>query len=145
MEPTINTLRKIKMTERLSNPTLATAAETILDIALKKAKANQVEATDQDAMDAVKKLAKEAEGDIKLIEDNGGDATKWKESLLLYRQFLPAQLSEEETLAEINRILSSLPEDQRTKKAQGLVMKELKKNNSVNMTIASGLLNKMLV
>ncbi len=103
---------------------------------------------DDDAMvtDVLQKMAKQRRESITMFEDGGRTelAEKEKFELSVIEEFLPAQLSEEETAAIIDGIKAELGAD--SMKDMGRVMGELKKRHGqeIDMSKASALVKAAL-
>jgi uncharacterized protein YqeY len=139
---TIKELNKEKLLIRAADPERASALGMIIDGAQKAAKSDQREVEDKDLVNSVKKLIKETEKAMELIESKGGDATKWKQELVIYKQYLPKQRSEDQTREIINLIIPATGGD---KKSRGKIMAQLKEDSSIDMSIASKILDEVLV
>ena len=103
---------------------------------------------DDDAMvtDVLQKMAKQRRESIKMYEDGGRDelAAIEKYELAAIEEFMPAQLSDDETKAAIDAIKGELGAD--SLKDMGKVMAELKARHGANldMSKASGLVKAAL-
>ncbi|MEM8918841.1 MAG: GatB/YqeY domain-containing protein [Pseudomonadota bacterium] len=103
---------------------------------------------DDDAMvtDVLQKMAKQRRESISMYEEGGRTelAEQEKYELSVIEEFLPAQLSEEETAALIDGIKTELGAD--SMKDMGRVMGELKKRHGteIDMGKASGLVKAAL-
>ncbi len=139
---TVKELNKEKLLIRASDPERADALGMIIDGAQKAAKSQMREVEEKDLVSSVKKLIKETEKAAELIESKGGDATKWKQELVLYKQYLPKQRSEEQTREIISLIIPATGGD---KKSRGKIISQLKEDVSVDMSIASKILDEILV
>jgi uncharacterized protein YqeY len=137
-------LQQEKLRLRISNPDRAAVAEMIVDVAQKAAKTASRAVVDDDLTDAVKKLIRENEKAIVLIESKNGDATKWKTELAILTSMLPPQMPEAQLIDLLKKIIDSLPEDQRNKKNQGVIMKQMKEYKNVDMGMVSKLLSTLL-
>ncbi|ATW05637.1 aspartyl-tRNA amidotransferase [Sphingopyxis sp. BSNA05] len=105
-------------------------------------------AVDDDAMvtDVLQKMAKQRRESIAMFESGGRTelAAAEKQELAVIEEFLPAQLSEEETAALIAGIKTELGAD--SMKDMGRVMGELKKRHGteIDMSKASALVKAAL-
>ncbi|VWX56849.1 GatB/YqeY domain-containing protein [Sphingorhabdus sp. 109] len=105
-------------------------------------------AADDDAMvtDVLQKMAKQRRESIAMFESGGRTelAAAEKQELAVIEEFLPAQLSEEETAALIAGIKTELGAD--SMKDMGRVMGELKKRHGteIDMSQASALVKAAL-
>ena len=103
---------------------------------------------DDDSMvtDVLQKMAKQRRESIAMYEEGGRTelAEQEKFELSVIEEFLPAQLSEEETAAIIDRIKAELGAD--SMKDMGRVMGELKKRHGqeIDMSKASALVKAAL-
>ena len=103
---------------------------------------------DDDAMvtDVLMKMAKQRRESIEMYEDGGRTelAEKEKSELAVIEEFLPKQMSEEETRAAIAQIKTDLGAD--GMKDMGRVMGELKARHgaTLDMSKASGLVKEAL-
>lgn len=114
---------------------------------LANAKKDNREVTDQDIIKSAKSLIKKNEQVIAdLIKRNAtGPVAKLECELEILKEFLPKQMTENEIISEVDKILSDMPEEERIRKNQGTIMKELKKfGDSINMGIASKYVASML-
>jgi len=137
-------LQKEKLVIRLSNPVKASVIEMIIDMAQKIAKEDNREVTEADFITSVKRNVKTTIGAIDLIKSKHGDATKWEQELAYMMEFMPPQLSANDTIVEVNRYVNSLPEGERTKRNMGKIMAELKKNPSYDLTAVTMFLREVL-
>ena len=103
---------------------------------------------DDDVMvtDVLQKMAKQRRESIEMFESGGRDelAKAEKMELTVIEEFLPAQLSEEDTAALIERIKTELGAE--SMKDMGRVMAELKSRHGteIDMSKASGLVKAAL-
>jgi uncharacterized protein YqeY len=101
---------------------------------------------DELVTDVLMKMAKQRKESIAMYEDGGRQelADKEKAELAVIEEFLPTQMSEEETRAAIAQIKSDLGAD--GMKDMGHVMAELKARHgaTLDMTKASGLVKESL-
>ncbi len=141
---TIAELKRDKIILRTSDPLRASVCETIVDTAFKLAKAENREVTDSDITPAIKKQIKQNEGAIELIKTNGGDASKWEAELAMLKEYLPLQMTEEETRVKVMEALATIPEAERTKKAMGRIIGMMKQFDNIDMSVVSKILGKEL-
>ena len=107
--------------------------------ALAMAKKETRELTDEDVVKCAKTLIKRNKQAIADVKRGNGDPTKLiGENTILYG-YLPVQKTEEEIKNIIDEILSDVPEEGRSRKIQGKVMKQLKNEHgdSIDMGIAA--------
>ena len=138
------TSMKAKDKERTAAPRLIGAKIKDRDIELRTADSKP----DDDAMvtDALMKMAKQRRESIEMYEDGGRTelAEKEKAELAVIEEFLPQQMSEDETRAAITQIKADLGAE--GMKDMGRVMGELKARHgaTLDMSKASGLVKEAL-
>ena len=141
MEVTLQKLRRDKITLRSTDPDRASVCEIIVDTAYKTAKQENREPTDNDIIPSIKKQLKQLENAYDLIVANKGDASSWKTTIDILKEYLPSQKSEGETLDIINRILLSFPKEERTNKIRGKIISQVKSDPTIDMKIVSSYLD----
>lgn len=139
---TLKELNKEKLLIRATDPERASAIGMIIDGAQKIAKPELREVSVDDLVNSVKKLIKETEKAADLIDSKGGDSSKWRQELIVYKKFLPTQKSESQTREIINLIIPATGGD---KKSRGKIMAQLKQDSSIDMSVASKILDEVLV
>ena len=113
--------------------------------AKKIAKEAQREVTEADLITTARRQLKETENAITLIRQGGGATADYEAELPVLRGFLPASLDEATIAAHVDRIIESLPAEERNKKSMGKIMALLKEVEGMDMKVASGFLGKKLV
>lgn len=141
---TITELLKERMLIRATDPDRSNVILMVVDGAKKLAKEEGREAEPKDILASVKSQIKQTEKAIAQVKEKGGDAGQAEKELAILKTFLPAGLSEDQTKAEIEKILAALPEADRIKKNQGKIMGQLKAIENLDMGVASKLLANML-
>lgn len=141
---TLAELKKDKITLRTSDPERSAVCEMIVDGATKIAKNEVREVTDKDIVTAIKREIKQTSEAIELIKQKNGDTSKQEKELALLNEYLPPQMTEEETKAKIMEVLKDIPEDQRVRKMQGRIMGALKQYDNIDMSLVSKLLQEIL-
>jgi len=103
------------------------------------------ETTTEDIMLALQRQIKQTKDVINTINENGRDASKDEKEVQILMTYLPQQMSEEEVTELVNKIVSEIPEADRTPKARGRVMGALKEYKDVlDMKFAGGIAGKLL-
>lgn len=141
---TLAEFKKDKITLRTSDPERSAVCEMIVDGATKIAKAEIRDVTEKDIITAIRREIKQTTEAIELIKEKNGDASKQEKDLALLNEYLPPQMSEEETKAKIMELLKDIPEDQRVRKMQGKIMGALKQYNNIDMAMVSKILQGIL-
>jgi|GEM_PF-6088999 len=141
---TLAEFKKDKITLRASDPERSAVCEMIVDGATKIAKAEIRDVTEKDIITAIRREIKQTTEAIELIKEKNGDASKQEKDLALLNEYLPPQMSEEETKAKIMELLKDIPEDQRVRKMQGKIMGALKQYNNIDMAMVSKILQGIL-
>ncbi len=137
----IDELLKEKIKIRLDNPTRSSMLGVIVDNAKKLAKAQMRDATDDDIGTAAKKMKNET---LKAIEDykkGNGDYSHLEKELVILEEFIPRGMTEEQIITEVERVVSSLSQDQRILKN---IMPLLKQVPGIDMKTAKAYLDKSL-
>lgn len=135
----IDELLKEKIKIRAENPVRSSMLGMIVDNAKKLAKSQLRDAADDDIGTAAKKMKNET---LKAIEDykkGNGDYSHLVKEIAILEEFIPAGMTEEQVIAEVERVMSSLPEDQRIPK---VMMPLLKQIPGIDMKVANAYLNK---
>jgi len=130
---TILELKKLMMKAKKEDKTKANALMMLVDNAQKIAKQKQKEVSENDIIEAAKKLVKMTKESI----EAGMEETK--KELEIYESFLPKMLSEEEIEKLIKQIINK-----KQPKNIGEIMRELKGRQDIDMKIASQLARKLL-
>lgn len=141
---TLAEFKKDKITLRTSDPERSAVCEMIVDGATKIAKAEIRDVTEKDIITAIRREIKQTTEAIELIKEKNGDASKQEKDLALLNEYLPPQMSEEETKAKIMELLKDIPEDQRVRKMQGKIMGALKQYDNIDMAMVSKILQGIL-
>jgi hypothetical protein len=139
-------LRSMKLKERISDPDSAEIAELILDTVTKEAKAKLTEARDSDIPIVVKKLVRETEKDIDLINSHSGDPTKWVQKLEILKKFMPAEQpkwDEARTEKFLTEVINQ-SEGIYSPGTKGKLMGYLKQFPEIDMALAAKIVNRIL-
>ena len=137
-------LEKLKKAKIAAMKEKNVTAKLILSLlhsdALSMAKKETREVAEDDIIASAKSLIKknkQAIADAK--EHTGKDLPEIEKEIEILMEFLPEQLSEDEMKTTVDYLISKIPEDERTRRAQGGIMKSLKEKygNSIDMGIAS--------
>jgi uncharacterized protein YqeY len=137
----LNKLKKNKITAMKEKNVVAKQILSLLHSdALSMAKKEMREVTENDIVASAKSLIKknkQAISDAK--EHTGKDLPDIEKEIDILMGFLPEQISEDEMKTTIDSLLSEIPEEDRTRRAQGGIMKalKLKYGNSIDMGLAS--------
>lgn len=101
---------------------------------------------DEVCLRVLKKLVKQHEDSITQFTENGRQdlAGKEKMELQALQSFLPEMLNREQTMALVEQTIEDCG-IARTKKSMGILMKQLKAMDNVDMKTASQCLNEILV
>lgn len=101
---------------------------------------------DEACLKVLKKLVKQHEDSITQFTENGRQdlAGKEKMELQALQSFLPEMLNREQTMALVEQTIEDCG-IARTKKSMGILMKQLKAMDNVDMKTASQCLNEILV
>lgn len=101
---------------RMLDPDRYTMLTMILDGASKLAKTRREEVSSLDLLTSVRSLISSTSGAIELIHSKGTDASEYEKQLVLYKEFLGPQLSEEEVKNRLEVFLGFLVPEERTRK-----------------------------
>ena len=129
---TIVELKKQMMKAKKEDKTKANALMMLVDTAQKIAKQKQKEVSEQDIIDAAKKLVKMTKESIEAGMEEA------KKELKVYEEFLPKMLSIEETKKVIEEIIKNGADN------IGKVMQQLKNRNDIDKKIASQIAKEQL-
>ena len=95
--------------------------------------------TDEDIVNSAKTIIKRNKQAIADVEKGHGDHSALNTEIEILLKFLPAQKSEEEIKAIIDKIIDLIPTEERIRKIQGKIMKQIKDEygNAIDMAIAA--------
>ena len=140
----ISELTKEAMVIRNSDPVRSKVLKMLVGDAKKVAKEENREATEADLLATARRQVKETENAIGLIKQGGGDTAEYEAELVILRTFLPPVLDEAAITSAVDRVLESLPAEERNKKSMGRIMGLLKEIEGMDMKVASACLGKKL-
>jgi uncharacterized protein YqeY len=136
----IKKLQKAKIEAMKSKDAVAKKLLSLLHSdALVMAKNDMRELTDDDILKCAKSLIKRNKQAIVDVLKGHGDISDLNTEIEILYGFLPAQKTEDEIKTIVDDILVDIPEEERTRKVQGKIMKQLvtEYGDSVDMGIAS--------
>ena len=149
-------LQKEKILIRQEDPIRYNVLTMILSGASALAKKDNRQVDEQDLVSAVKTEIRDSEKAIELIESKGGDASKQKAELAIYKSFMPAMLTEEQLkpiVEEWLRAFASSFAGEISKKNLGRLLGEFKSTfpyrsdlhvDSVDMKLVSKILSQLV-
>ena len=136
----IKKLQKAKIEAMKSKDAVAKKLLSLLHSdALVMAKKDMRKLTDDDILKCAKSLIKRNKQAIVDVLKGHGDISDLNTEIEILYGFLPAQKTEDEIKTIVDDILVDIPEEERTRKIQGKIMKQLvtEYGDSVDMGIAS--------
>ena len=138
----IKQLQKAKITAMKTKDTVAKKILSLLHSdALGIAKKEMRDLTDDDIKKCAKTLIKRNKGAIEDVKKGNGDTSDLNAEIVILYNFLPAQMSEDEIKAIIDKIIEPIPEEERIRKVQGKIMRQLKDehSDSIDMGFAANM------
>ena len=134
-------LKKAKITAMREKNSIAKKILSLLHSdALNTAKKEMREVTDEDVVKTAKSLIKKNKKAMEETKEKiGVSIPQFEKENVILLNFLPKQLSEAAVKAAIDVLIEKIPEDERTKKARGGIMKTLNREfgNTIDMGSAS--------
>jgi len=140
-------LQKSKIAAMKEKDTVAKAILSLLHSdALNMAKKEMREVTDDDIIKSSKSLIKRNKQTIAEVDKVGGDSSALHTEVGILLNFLPPQKTGDEIKAIIDDMINDFPEEERTRRVQGTIMKELKKahGDSIDMGAAAKYIGTLL-
>jgi len=94
--------------------------------------------TSEDVMTAIHRQIKQNKETISFAEKENRDTNKEEKEIEILMSYLPEQMTEDEIKDLVASIISCIPEEERTNRSRGIVMKELSKyKDQLDMKIAN--------